>query len=132
MSFTIAELIAKHNELLSYLEVEQAKVDETLKPYREAVEAIRAELGAMLTAQGMQNFKLDDGENKGTAYLQETMNVKIDNPNEFMAFVQQGHGEFLDIGVLKKPVKEWLGANNGTPPPGTSVSFFTKCLIRRS
>ena len=129
MTYTIGELIAKHNELLTYVEAEQAKFDEQMKPVQDGIGAIKGAILAELQAQGVQNFKTDDG----TAYQSTTMNVKVDNRADFLQFVQNGSKwDMVQVGVLKEPVKDWLDTHDGVPPPGVKVDFFTKCNIRRS
>jgi hypothetical protein len=122
-------MIAKHNELLAFVETENAAHDERMKPFNDAIGAIKNACLAFLQEQNAQNFKTDDG----TAYQVTTMSVKVDNPAAFLDFViKDKHPEFLSPQVLKDPVRDWLDKSNGVPPPGVKIDFFTKCNIRRS
>jgi len=127
MSYTIGELVAKHNDLKAYIEDEDAAHKERMKPYRDGLQQILATCGVMLQEQGQQNAKTDDG----TAYLQHGLSVKVDNREAFLQFVMDGHTDFLDAGVLKDPVRDWL-SEHLIPPPGIKTEAFVKCLIRRS
>ena len=126
---TIGDLVARHNELLAYVEAEQAEYDTRMKPYTEAINVIKGTCLAILQEQGQQNAKTENG----TAYQVTTMGVKVDNRGEFLKFIiDQQQWDMLQAGALKEPVKDWLDKNNGVPPPGVKTEFFTKCNIRRS
>jgi hypothetical protein len=128
MTPTIGDLIAKHNELMAFLEGEAEAFDKTMKPYREGIEAIKGAILGMLQEQGVQNFKTDHG----TAYQVTIMSAKVDNRVDFLNHVKQGAWDMLDARALKEPVKDWLDAHNGVPPPGVKIDFVTKCNIRRT
>ena len=135
---TIGELIEKHNELLEYVEAEQAAFDEKIKPYKDAIEAIKVHTGAELMKQ-VQNIPpwVDTPkanvsiQGVGTAYLQTTLSAKVDNPADFKALCL-ADWSFADLRCRKDPVREWLIKHNGEKPPGVAVEFITKCNIRRS
>ena len=125
---TIGDMIAKHNEYKAFLEAEQEKFDAVMKPYKQAMQMLVTACGVELQQQNLQNFKADDG----TAYLQHGLSVKVDNRQDFLNFVTTGNRwDFLDAGVLKDPVRDYLDKNN-TAPPGVKVEPFVKCIIRRS
>lgn len=129
MTFTDADLIAKHNEILAEVERIEGEQKLVLQPYKDAIGAIKAAMLERLQAEGHQNVKTEEG----TAYQQTTMSVKVDNRDELLNFVSVNNRiDMLDIGVLKEPVKDWLDTHDGVPPPGVKVDFFTKCNIRRS
>ena len=126
---TIGELVAKHNEILAFVEQEQETYDARMKPYIEGINLIKSTCLGILQQQGQQNAKTESG----TAYQQTTMSVKVDNPNAFLDFVaKENQWDMLSPQALKDPVKDWLDKNNGVPPPGVKIDFFTKCNIRRS
>ena len=128
MPFSVGDLIAKHNELKSYIEAEEEAHKAALKPYKDGLAQIMAACGVILQEQGLQNFK---AEGFGTAYLQHGLSVKVDNREVFLQFVQEGHLDFLDAGVLKDPVRDWIDKTSA-PPPGVKAEPFVKCLIRRT
>jgi hypothetical protein len=126
---TYDELVAKHNELTAYCETEDAAHDERMKPYREGINAIKAHLQKELVEQKTQNFKTEHG----TAYLQETLSVKVDNRDEFLQFiVSANQWGMLDARALKQPVKDFLEKHDGRSPPGLGIEFGIKCNIRRT
>ena len=124
---TIGDLVAKHNEIKGYIEAEDEAHKERMKPYREGLNAILATCGVMLQEQGQQNAKTE----AGTAYLNHGLSVKVDNRETFLQFVADGHLDFLDAGVLKDPVRDWLDKHQADPP-GVKTEAFVKCLIRRT
>jgi hypothetical protein len=125
---TIGALVEKHNELLAYVEAEQAAFDERIKPYTDALATIKGAALAHLQEQGQQNAKTEFG----TAYQSTIMSVKVDNPAIFLDFIrEQGLWTMLQVGALKEPVREFLDTTS-RPPPGLKVDFITKCNIRRS
>ena len=100
MSVTIGDLVAKHNEILAFLEAEDEKHAAATRPYRDAINVIKGACLASLQEQGQQNAKTE----AGTAYQQTSMSVKVDNRDEFLKFVADNHLDFLDAGALKEPV----------------------------
>jgi hypothetical protein len=127
MSYTIAELVTKHNEIKAYLEAEQEAFDTRIKPYKQGLAAILNSCGVLLQEQGQQNAKTEDG----TAYLNHGLSVKVDNREKFLEFVTNQNWDFLDAGVLKDPVRAYREQHNADPP-GVKCEEFVKCLIRRT
>lgn len=125
---TIGDLVAKHNELKAYVEAEEEAHKAALKPYKDGINAILVTCGVMLQEQGQQNAKTE----AGTAYLQHGLSVKVDNRADFLNFVTSNNAwDFLDAGILKDPVRDYLDKNQ-KPPPGIKTEAFVKCLIRRT
>lgn len=131
-NFTDAQLIEQHNAILE-MQTEMAERHKVeMQPLTGYIMAIKAEMLLRLQERGAQNVSV---EGAGTAYQQTTLSVKVDNRDEFLKFVFEdwdARSNFLDAGVIKDPVKAWLDANNGVPPPGITISNFTKCNIRRT
>lgn len=126
---TIGELVAKHNDLLAFIEGENAAFEQKMKPYNDGIFAIKAACLATLQAQGQQNAKTEDG----TAYQSTTLSIKVDNPDDFLNFVvTQKRWDMMRPEAVKAQVQDFLDKNNGTPPPGVKTEFFTKCNIRRT
>ena len=124
--FTIGDMIAKHREIKAALEVAQEAFDAEWKPYRDAMNALQTACGVELQRQNLQNFKSDDG----TAYLKKGDSVTVDNRDDFVKFVLDGHLEFLDARVLKDPVRDWTDKHDA-PPPGVKIEPFVQCIIRK-
>lgn len=124
---TIGAMIDRYKEIEAYVDAEQADHDKRIKPYLDAMKLINAQVLGHLQANGMQNYKTEEGN---CAYQQTIMSAKVDNRAEFLQFAAE-HVDFLQAGVMKEPVKDYLDKNNGTPPPGVKVEFITKCNIRK-
>ena len=124
--FTIGDMIAKHREIKAALKVAQEAFDAEWKPYRDAMNALQTACGVELQRQNLQNFKSDDG----TAYLKKGDSVTVDNRDDFVKFVLDGHLEFLDARVLKDPVRDWTDKHDA-PPPGVKIEPFVQCIIRK-
>lgn len=127
--FSVGDLIAKHAEIKAYLDAENEKHDAACKPFNDALQTIKATIGAELQKQGLQNFKSDDG----TAYLSTIMDAKVLDRGLFLDFVNKNdQWSMVTLKPLTDPVKDWLDVHNGVPPPGVDVSFSTRCNIRKS
>jgi glycine betaine/choline ABC-type transport system substrate-binding protein len=124
--FTIGDMIAKHRELKVMVEAAQEAFDAEWKPYRDAMTALQTACGAELQRQNLQNFKSDDG----TAYLKHGDSVTVNNREDFVKFVLDGHLDFLDARVLKDPVRAWTDEHSA-PPPGVKIEPFVTCIIRK-
>lgn len=137
--YSDADLISAHFTLKAQIEETQTRHKGELAPLSDAVTAIAAELQARLDARGAKNTSVDG---VGTAYKSTTLNVKVDNAAAFLAWIGEAPQErnaFLNVGVVKDPVKEWFAAldANGQPvntafPPGLTGDWFTKLNIRRT
>ena len=136
---TIAELIAKHNELQDFIDAEEIEFDKRMKPYRDGVEFILGHIQVELLKQ-IQNPEKPwvdtprasiSVKGVGTAYLTTLMSVKVDNPEDFRKLCMTDWS-YADLRCRKEPVKEYLIANNGLQPSGVVVNFVTKCHIRRT
>jgi len=146
-NYTDADLIAAHNDLLAQKDALEKEQAAQLKPYTDGINAIKAEMLQRLQERKAKNTKV---EGVGTAYQQTTLSVKVDNHDAFLAWILEAPSTpvtpngptrwaFLDVGVLKDPVKAWFDAVdvNGQPlyveaPPGLKHDWFTKCNIRRT
>jgi hypothetical protein len=132
--WTIGDMIQKQQELKAFIEDEEAKLSEWLKPYKDARAAIEVACGVELQRQKLQNFKSD----YGTAYLKGSDGLKVDNPASFLQFVRsQNAWNMLSIGLLVDPVREyWTKTQTeenpgGNLPPGISSTPSVTCIIRK-
>lgn len=127
--YTIGQMIAKFSELKTEAERIAEEHEKELKPYQDGMKTIQGAILLELQTQNLQNFKSD----KGTAYQSTTMSVKVDNRDEFLNFItSKGYWSMASIGAYADPVKDYLDTHNGVPPPGLTITSFTKCNIRRS
>ena len=129
MTYAIGDMISKYRELRAFVDDEQAKLDEWLKPHKEAINAIQVALGVELQKQGLQNFKGEDG----TAYLKHSDGIKVDNPQTFLQFVRsKERWDMLNVGLLVDPVREFQAKDpNGAYPPGVTSTPSVTCIIRK-
>lgn len=126
--FSIGDMIAKYREIKDIVEAEQAKLDEQLTPYKEAMLALQTACGVELQAQKLQNFKGEDG----TAYLRHDVGVKVDNKAEFLKFVRStDNWDMLDVRALKDPIETFAAGHDGAPPPGITLNPSVTCIIRK-
>jgi hypothetical protein len=135
---TIGEVIDRYKAIEAHVDAECAKFDETMKPWKEAMDTMKGYIHGELLRQNLKNFKSE----KGTAYLTETLSAKVDNRADFLEFVRQDNWNFLDARVLKEPVENWLTSEENRaktepgyvakPPPGLKTEWIIKCNIRKS
>lgn len=138
---SIGDMIAKHQEIKAALEAAQEAFDAEWKPYRDGMKALELACGKILQDQKMQNFKSDGF---GTAFLRRGIKVKVDNRDNFLAYVvKYNKWDMLDAGVLVDPVKAFLEEEalkvehdpTYTPapaPPGVVVEPYVACTIRKA
>ena len=130
-----------------FIESENKRFATHMKPFNDRQEVIKQQLHEKLNAEGLENFKTPHG----TAYKSHLLNTKIDP--DAVPYVKEGGeevrgreavldfcldnwatigNELLQIGVTKDAVKSWMDSHDGAPPPGVSISRFTRINIRRS
>lgn len=127
MTHSIGDMIAKYHELKAYVEAEQGKVDEHLKPFKDAMRTLQTACGVTLQEQKLQNFKSGDG----TAYLKHSDGIKVDSQADFLNFVRVNERwDMASIGLLVDPVREYLD-KKGELPPGITASPSVTCIIRK-
>lgn len=124
---TYEELVLKHNELLVHIEQEDTAHDTRMKPFRDGVKAILAELLKRLQTDKLKNVKTD----YGLVYQHQSVSVKVDNRDAFLQHVTStGAWDMLDARALKDPVKEYLDSHDGVAPPGVKVEGAVSARIR--
>jgi hypothetical protein len=147
---TAEELIAEHFDLQDKIKEANKRVAELLEPHKARLEAIDAELHAMLNALGTGD-KANLSTDAGTAYLSHLLNVSVDpdalaytnasgeNQVGRMALLDFALENWNEIGAdlllvqpQKDAVRKWMDEHNGQPPPGLKVGWFTRVNVRRS
>jgi len=147
---TAEELITEHFDLQDKIKEANKRVAELLAPHKARLEAIDAELHAMLNALGTGD-KANLSTDAGTAYISNLLNVGIDPDSE--SYVnsegekQIGRMALLDwalenwatygadilmVQAQKDTVRRYMEDHEGRPPPGLKISWFRKVNIRRS
>ena len=125
--YSIGQLIERHTELKNFVEAEQEKFDAEMKPFKEAMKTIANTVLGELNAQGVQNFKSEEG----TAFKRTTFKAKVADRDRFLPFVAQGNWEFVSNSIPLEPVEEFY-QKHGSFPPGIDVEQTVSCVIRRS
>ena len=144
---TAEQLIAEHNKLDDWLKAETKRFGEFLKPHKERLESIGNQLLALSNTQKWDSIKTDSG----TAYRSTLLNVSVSpdggpykNSEGNMVIGREALLDFAldhwdDIGndlllvsAQKDSVKRYMEANEGRPPPGVTVAWWTRINIRRS
>jgi hypothetical protein len=124
-------LIAENFTLEDQIKAAQAKFDEWAKPRKERIAQIEGEISRRLLERKADSTKTDSG----TAYFSHLMNAKIENQELLFDFVADNWAEVgadTKINVKLDTVKQHMENNEGKPPPGMSISYFTRLNIRRS
>lgn len=143
---TAEQLIEEHNKLDDFIKAETKRFGEFMKPHKERLEAIGNELLALSNLQKWENIRTD----AGTAYRSTLLNVSVSPeglPYETDKGTSIGREALLDfaldhwddigndlllISPQKDAVKKYIESHEGKPPPGVTISFFTRINVRRS
>jgi hypothetical protein len=124
-------LIAEYIRIDDFVKQETKRFGEHLAPHRARMEEIANQLLSILNERKSDSTKCDSG----TAYKSTLLNVKVEDQEKFLDLCLEDwdtRGDMLQIGVLKEPIRRWMDSHEGKPPDGTSISWFTRCNIRRS
>ena len=125
------DLIAENHKLEDLIKAAQAKFDEWAKPHKARIAEIESALRARLLERGADSTKTD----AGTAYFSNIMNTKVENIPLLFDFVADNWEEVgadVKISVPVGKVREHMDEHDGRPPPGISISYFSRLNIKRS
>lgn len=144
---TAEELITEHNKIEEFVKGENKRFGEFLKPHKERLEEIGNQLLALSNTQKWDSIRTD----AGTAYRSTLLNVSVspegspyevaDKPpsigREALLDFALDHwddigNDLLLVSPQKDAVKKFMEANEGKPPPGVKVGWFTRINIRKS
>lgn len=144
---TAEQLITEHNKVEEFVKAESKRFGEFLKPHKERLEEIGNQLLALSNTQKWDSIRTD----AGTAYRSTLLNVSV-SPDGLPYEVANkppslGREALLDFALdhwddigndlllvspQKDAVKKFMEANEGKPPPGVKVGWFTRINIRKS
>lgn len=131
MSAGPADLIADYNKLTAFIEAENKRFDEHMKPARTRVEEIKNSLLALMNEQRVESFKTEEG----TAYKSVITTPKITDKTQFLDWCLEewdSRGAMLQIGAPQKDaLNEFMDVNDGGLPPFVEISSFARVNIRR-
>lgn len=129
---TPGDLISQYLKMRGYLEGEEAKHSERMKPYHDGMLAIEGALLDHLNKNDLQNVKAKD---VGTAFKTTLFHAKVADRQSFLSYVvenwENGTEAFLTNAVSKEAVKEHIEKYQ-TPPPGVDIAHTTKVNIRKA
>lgn len=125
------DLIAENFQLEDLIKQAQAKFDEWAKPKKARIGEIENEIQRRLQERGADSTKTD----AGTAYLSHLMNATVEDQGSLLDFVADNWDEVgadAKVNLKLDIVKDHMEKNEGKPPPGMSVSYYTRLNIRRT
>lgn len=130
---SIGDLIDTSLKLREYMEIEQQKFTDYLKPYNERREAISEELNRRMLEQKVNSFKADG---IGTAYKSTRDTFRIADKTAFLDFVLEEwdtRGAMLQIGAPQvDAVRAYMDSNSGQLPPTVTANSVRQVHVKRS
>lgn len=127
-TITTADLIGQYIKLRAAVETKSAAFEESLKPYREAMQALEGEVTRQINEMNGQSIKTE----QGTAYRTTVLAVKVADRESFLTYVLESENYgFLTNHVSKEAVQEHIAKFN-TPPPGVDVAQIHKTNFRKA
>jgi hypothetical protein len=128
-----ADLVQEHVKLDDFIESENKKFAEHLKPHKKRMEEIRNLLLGVLNEQKTNSMSTDHG----TAYISTIMTPKITDREKYLDFVLDNYDEFgnemLQLSTPQKDaLKTFIESHENKTPPGVEVSYFNRLNVRRS
>lgn len=141
MTESPAKLISEILQLDDWVDAQQKKFDEYLKPHKEKIEALKMQLHEQLLAlneaKNGEHPRASISTDAGTAYLSTIITPKIEgDKTAFLDWVLEDwptRGAGLQIGAPQKAwLQEWTDAHQGQLPPNVTTSAITRVNVRRS
>ncbi len=131
----IATLVQSRQQLRTYIDGETTRLSEFLKPYREQMQKLDAEITAMMTQQGLTSMKTDTG----TAILSHIDSMSI-IPEERDAYIDwclehwdEYGGEMMQIAKPKvSAVRAFMESHEGHLPPHVKKETTVQFSIRKA
>ena len=129
---TADDLVAEHVRLDDWVKAETKRFGEHLKPHKERLTEIEDQLQTFMLQQKLDSVKADSG----TAYISTIMNLKIEDREKYLDFVNENWdaygNEMLLASVQKDATKQYMQDHAGAPPPGVTIGWFQRVNIRRT
>lgn len=129
---TPADLIAEYNKIRAFIEAENKRFAEHLKPHNERLQEINNQLLALMNEQRVEAFKTDEG----TAYKSVLVTPKVTDKLAWLDWCLEdwdGRGAMMQIGApQKEALKDYQQEHEGHLPPFVETSAFTRINIRKS
>lgn len=129
---TADSLVAEHVRLDDWVKAETKRFGDYLKPHKERLQEIEDQLQAFMLQHKVDSVRADSG----TAYISTIMNVKVEDREKYLDFVNQewdAYGnEMLLASVQKEAIRQYMQDHAGAPPPGVAIGWFQRVNVRRS
>ncbi len=125
------DLIAENFKLEDEVKAGTAKLNEWAKPKKERIAEIENEIQRRLIERGADSTRTD----AGTAYISHLLNAKVEDNGSLFDWAADHWGEIgadVKLNIALAIVKNYMEQNAGNPPPGMSVSYYSRLNIKRS
>jgi hypothetical protein len=129
--FSDDALISENFKLEDLIKQATAKFDEWARPHKARIGEIEGEIHRRLIERKADSTKTDSG----TAYFSHLMNTKIEDGGATFDWAADHWAEVgadVKISVKIDTVRTHMENHNGHPPPGMTVSYYTRLNIKRS
>jgi hypothetical protein len=129
---TADSLVAEHVRLDDWVKAETKWFGEHLKGAKDRLSEIEDQLQAFMLQQKIDSVRADSG----TAYISTIMNLKIEDREKYLDFVNENWdtygNEMLLASVQKDATKHYMQDHAGAPPPGVTIGWFQRVNVRRT
>lgn len=125
------DLIAESHKIDDQIKAGTAKLNEWKAPLAARVKEIENDLFARLAQRGADSTKTESG----TAYISNLADVKIENKEALLDFINDNWpviGDEVKLSIGIKAVRAWMDEHDGQLPPGVSLSKYSRLNINRS
>lgn len=126
------DLVAEHIKIDDWVKAETKRFTEFLRPHKERMQEIENQLQAFMLQHKLDSLPLDSG----TAYISTIMNLKVEDREKFLDFVNlewDTYGnEMLLANAQKDGCKQYMQDHAGAPPPGVTIGWFQRVNVRRT
>lgn len=126
------DLVAEHIKIDNWVKAETKRFTEFLKPHKERMTEIENQLQAFMLQHKLDSLPLDSG----TAYISTIMNVKVEDREKYLDFVNERWDDYGNEMLIASPqkdaVKNFMQNHAGAPPPGVTIGWFQRVNVRRT
>ena len=125
------DLIAENFKLEDLNKAAMLKLKDWKAPNDARIKEIENELLRRLQERKADSTRTDSG----TAYISNPMDHKVEDPAKFFDWVAENWDDIaadVKLGISVAAVRAFMERNNGAPPPGVKVGYYTSLNIRRS
>lgn len=132
MYYTDAQLIEQYLKLRTLSNEKVAAHKKEIEPIAKAMSIIENVFLTRFTERGSDSSKTDFG----TAYTSSGVSLKVVDGLKFLDHCvktwNEGGADRLNIKPYLDPVREFMAAHDGAPPPGLEKQEYTSVNIRKA